>query len=138
MITVNKTEFKNPITLKAIENYMDSKRHADSIGKIVAVKSCNENDDENTHLGVMLGDMMHDVSLSVTEDGVLKVRPVTNPAMFVPALKRVVFGYESWWRYIEDTEESELHQITGDDISAVWYVRMFKDVFGEKGGESHD
>ena len=44
--------------------------------------------------------------------------------MMVPALKRIVYGSESWWTSIES--EEGLRQITNEDIDNVPYVQLLK------------
>ena len=48
----------------------------------------------------------------------------TNPAIFIPSLNKIVWGYGSWWGEIASAEK--LHQITDSDIQNVWYVRALK------------
>lgn len=47
-----------------------------------------------------------------------------NPAFYVPSLKRVVFGCESWWGHIDGPDA--LKQITDEVIDGVWYVQALK------------
>jgi hypothetical protein len=48
-----------------------------------------------------------------------------NPAIFVPELNKVIFGYESWWSEIT-TEEELNNVITDHTIENVWYVKLLK------------
>jgi hypothetical protein len=41
-------------------------------------------------------------------------------------LKKIVFGYESWWSKIDDPDK--LKDIGDDDIDKTWYVQMFKEM----------
>jgi hypothetical protein len=93
------------------------------IGKPVKVRL-----KDKTYLGVFIGDLPESSHISHNEEtGVLTVRHITNPAMFVPKLNRIVFGYESWWSVIESPEDFK--DITDEDINNVWYVQMVKSMF---------
>ena len=99
------------------------------VGSFVSIRpTSDDNPEGKTFLGLFLGDIA--VSLGVAysegESGrVLTVnRSLANPAIFVFALKRIVFGYESWWGVIED--ESELATISDADINDVWYVKALR------------
>lgn len=83
---------------------------------------------DKTHLGLFLGELptsMHISHNDTTE--VLTATPIMNPAMFVPELNRIVFGYESWWSIINSADDFK--DITDEDINAVWYVQMAKEMF---------
>ena len=54
----------------------------------------------------------------------------TNPAIFVPELKQIIYGCESWWGIIDDL--NELKDITEEEIESVWYVRLLKEMCGEE------
>ena len=56
----------------------------------------------------------------------LNVSVSCNPAIFVPELKKIIFGMESWWGRIENADE--LKEITNDDIDNVWYVKLLKEM----------
>ena len=47
---------------------------------------------------------------------------MTNPAMFVPELKKIIWGCGSWWSKIKS--EGDLKQITDEDIKNTWYVKL--------------
>lgn len=96
----------------------------------VAVRPCGEGE-KRTHLGFLLGDLATSASARYDRaSGVLAVSlGMHNPAMWVPDLGRVVFGYESWWGPLKGPED--LRQITDADIQDVWYVRALRDL--EKG-----
>ena len=55
---------------------------------------------------------------------------MTNPAIFVPDLKTIIFGVESWRQRI--TTESQLRSITDIDIENVWYVKALKQIASEE------
>lgn len=96
--------------------------HTSYIGRPVAVRVQNE-----TYLGIFIGDLPTRTQVSYTAaTEQLKVVYVDNPAMFVPALKRIVFGHESWWRILES--EDDFKEITNDDIDNTWYVKLLKEM----------
>jgi L-rhamnose mutarotase len=126
---MNKIEY--PITVNKIsyskeKTYSPTGWRKDSIGKFVAIRSVHEEDGNDTHLGLYLGEFA--VSLGVTyspEEKELEVtRGMYNPAIFVFDLNKVLFGYESWWGVIDS--EEKLRKITNQDIENVWYVKALK------------
>lgn len=95
-------------------------------GQFVAIRLCDPLHQGKTFLGILIGDLATGVSVVFDpKEGQLRVAPGWhNPAIFVPDLKRVVFGYESWWGKIES--EAQLRDITDADIQSVWYVQALK------------
>jgi hypothetical protein len=90
------------------------------IGKPVKVRV-----GQKTYLGVFLGELPTSAHIQHNEQsGVLTVNHMTNPAMFVPELNRIVFGHESWWSVLESTDDFK--EITDQDIKNVWYVQLAK------------
>lgn len=93
------------------------------IGKPVKVRL-----GKKTYLGLFIGELPTSAYIQHNEEsGVLSVNHMTNPAMFVPELNRIVFGHESWWAVIESPEDFK--EITDADINNVWYVQMAKAMF---------
>lgn len=94
--------------------------HASYVGKPVAVRV-----KDKTYLGIFIGDLPSRTHISyMAQTGRLSVNVVDNPAMFVPELNRIVFGYESWWKVLES--EEDFKDITDSDINNTWYVQMLK------------
>jgi hypothetical protein len=85
-------------------------------------------DNKRTYLGFLLGDMARGAGVRYDrESGVLSVSPGShNPAIWVPDLGRVVYGFESWWGVLKGPDD--LRKITDADIQSVWYVRALKDL----------
>jgi hypothetical protein len=82
---------------------------------------------KKTYLGVFLGDAQLPLGHSYnSETGVLEYLTLGNPAIWVPDLKKVVFGCECWWGKIKSPDD--LCDITDADIENVWYVRALKDL----------
>lgn len=125
------SEMQFPITVNAIkfetsDIYSRKLLFGGQCGDWVAVRPCDKELGDRTFLGVLIGQIslrrgcQHD-----PESGDLSVvNMMGNPAIYVPDLKRVVFGYESWWGKIKDPEG--LKQITDADINDVWYVQALK------------
>jgi hypothetical protein len=98
-----------------------------SIGRFVSIRPCAKEYQNKTYLGIYLGDLP--TSNHVThndETKELNISFTTNPAILVFDLKKIVYGYESWWRLIES--EEDLKQITDTDIDNVWYMKVLKEV----------
>ncbi len=129
-------KFTYPITVHGIESSSQPLRPevegSRYIGSWVAVRPCKpKGEPESTHLGIYLGDFATYVGASFhKENGVLVLSVAgRNPAMWVPDLKRVVYGMESWWRRLKTPED--LQQIQDTDIHSVFYVRALRDLTGE-------
>ena len=73
------------------------------VGTLVKIKPCGE---ETTYLGIYLGEVPKKIGATLNkDDSVLKVFAKTGPAIFIPQLSRIVFGYESWWSEIKSAKE---------------------------------
>ena len=129
-----------PITVNEIENRtIDFRGLGCEQGSLVAVRPCGDEYGKKTYLGFYLGDLPLQNTISFNEEkGILKVGTHNNPAIFVPELGRIIWGCGSWWHEIKSMDE--LREITDDDISNVWYVKMAKslslieDTEGKEGG----
>ena len=109
-----------PLTINGIE-YGNIKPW--NVGlKPVRVRPC---DNEKTYFGIYLGDFPHLPSASFDEEtGILKFNAASNPCIYIPELKKVVFGSGSWWSEIED--ENDIKDITDELINDQWYVKLLK------------
>ena len=97
------------------------------VGKLVRVRLC---DDDKTYLGVYLGELARaPMAYTRSDSQNLTFSLYQNPALYVPALSRIVWGDESWWSIIES--EDDLRDISNDDIASQWYVRLVKDLFSK-------
>ena len=94
--------------------------------ELVKVRPCAPEHENKTFLGLYLGDFTTGPSARFDrESGLLIIGPgMSNPAFWIPSLKKLVFGMESWWSKIETPED--LKQITDEDINSVWYVQALK------------
>ena len=116
-----------PITISGIDIDTDTRslRQAD-IGKLAKIRPCGEEYDDKTYIGIYLGDLPHAPHISHNENtGMLKIIPMMNPAIFVPELKKIIFGCESWWSLIEKPEDMD-KEITDELIQSQWYVQLAK------------
>jgi hypothetical protein len=122
-----------PITVTEIDNKPDDgyRMYQNKIGKLAKVRPCGEEYGGKTYLGIFLGDIPHSPHISHNPDtGVLTIRPYCNPAIFVPELKKIIFGLESWWSIVE-TEKDLDKEITDELINNQWYVQMAKLLSGK-------
>lgn len=113
----------NNMNIKPNDNY--SLRRED-IGKLALIRPCGKEYGNKTYVGIFLGDMPALQSVSFNnKTHELTTSMVNNPAIFVPELKKTIYGLESWWKIVED--ESELtKEITDDVIGSQWYVQLAK------------
>lgn len=97
-------------------------------GDWVCVRPCGAEYKDKTYLGVLLGAVPLGTSVGFNrETGQLMIRDGhRNPAIYIPDLKKIVLGCESWWGAIKSPEG--LKQITDADINNVWYVRALKEL----------
>lgn len=108
-----------PIEVNNVEYKGSSNRRGEEIGSWVSIRPC---DGDKTYLGVYLGDLNLSPLMSFhLKTKVMTISSHTNPAIYVPDLKRVVWGMESWWGII--TKPEQLKVITDADIQNVWYVK---------------
>jgi hypothetical protein len=103
-------------------------------GDFVAVRPCDPSVQGRTLLGIYLGRLSTHAAVRFDRaSGVLGIsRAGHNPAIWVPTLRRVVMGFESWWRKIESPDD--LRQITDQDIAVVPYMQMLREMVGGGGG----
>lgn len=100
--------------------------------ELVRIRPCDPALGGKTFLGLYLGDMATRAGCSFNrETEVLEIYVGSyNPAIWIPSLQRIVFGFESWWGAIE-TEE-QLAEITDDSIGKIWYVQAMKAMLAGK------
>jgi hypothetical protein len=96
------------------------------VGSFVAVRSCKKEHGDKTYLGILIGwvPIYNEVTYDEETKRMTFHHKGDNPAIFVPDLKTVVLGCESWWGEIES--EKHLREITNDDIQNIWYVKALK------------
>lgn len=84
-----------------------------------------------TYLGLYLGDQPRIPNISYDEDKkVLTVGAIHYPAIYVFALKEIIFGNESWWCKINSPED--MKDISEEEIDNTWYVKLLKTMCQEE------
>lgn len=120
-----------PITVSKTNQKMREYWKDEDCGQLVKIRPCGKEYGDKTYLGFLLGNLPF--TLYITHDPEtleLSCSTTGNPAIFIPELRKIIFGMESWWSRIEN--EEELKDITDDDIENVWYVKMLKGTGGKK------
>jgi hypothetical protein len=121
------SEFEYPMEISGIKNISAKNVNTHKTGSLVQIRPCSDKYEKKTYLGIYIGEVPIESLVALnTRTNILDVMCHTNPAIFVPELKKVIFGCESWWGYIRS--EEELKQITDSDIDNVWYVQLLKEM----------
>lgn len=119
-----------PINVTGIEKSFDfgAEHSLYPCGQPVLVRPCDDENKVKTYFGILLGDLPIDAAISHNRTtGVLNVATLNNPAIFVPELKKIVYGCESWWARINSLEEAK-SVITDSDIENCWYVKLMREL----------
>lgn len=91
------------------------------------VRLCEDN---NTYFGILFGEFPWKTVVTFDETkGKLKIFTTTNPCIFLPEIKKIVFGAESWWSRIKPGED--VSDITDEDVENTWYVKYLKELIKE-------
>lgn len=127
-----------PLTIKGIENKkMDTTGISHDIGCFVEIKPCNEKYENKTFLGIYLGNLpIQIISRFNNKTEILENSCLTNPAIFVPELKEIIYGCESYWREIENIQDFK--DITEEDINNTWYIQLLKNNYPQNVDNSVD
>lgn len=128
-----------PLTINGIENrYSEDIKHSlYPCGALACVRPCGEEYKGKTYLGILLGDLP--ISALISHDrrtGMLSVGAMTNPAIFVPELKKIIYGCESWWSRIDNLDSFK--EISNEDIDNTWYVQLLRGMTEPKAEISPD
>lgn len=115
-----------PLTIQGLENKeIDTRGLGHECGCLCEIKPCGEEYQGKTYIGIYLGELPISICTSFDKrTGILENRTMNNPAIFVPELKKIVYGCESWWREIESAEDFK--GISEEDIANTWYVKLLK------------
>lgn len=116
-----------PIAVKEVvtDKLEYNKGFCHKMGSLVKIRPCGEEYGNKTYLGFYIGDMPLQIYQSYNpKNNVLTIKKDGNPAIFVPELKKIIFGCESWWGEIEN--EEDLKEITDNDIDNIWYVKLLR------------
>lgn len=115
-----------PLTINGIDN-ADIKNvySLHKVGRLCEISPCGEEYKGKSFLGIYLGDLPISIMSSYSRDtGILKNSAMTNPAIFVPELKKIIYGCSSWWRVIDKVDDFK--GITKEEIENTWYVQLLK------------
>lgn len=96
-------------------------------GDIVVVRPCADKFDKKSFLGMYL--CAAPTSFTAIQDGekiILTMGKHTNPAIYIPEVDEIVWGYSSWWKRIESPDD--MKDITDQDIENVWYVKAIRQI----------
>ena len=117
-----------PLAINGIENMkIDTSGLDHECGCLCEIKPCGEEYKGKSYIGFYLGDLPIAICSSFDKNtGILKNRTMNNPAIFVPELKRIIYGCESWWREIKSAEDFK--GISEEDINNTWYVKMLNEL----------
>ena len=87
-----------PIVVQNIENEkINTKEIGHRCGCLCEVRPCGEEYQGKSFVGVYLGRLPIAIYSSFERrTGVLKNSTMSNPAFFVPELRKIIYGYESW------------------------------------------
>lgn len=115
-----------PLTIQEIENReIKISGLGHECGTLCEIQPCAKEYGGKSYLGIYLGNLPTSIYSSYDENnGILSNRVMTNPAILVPELKKIIFGYESWWREIKSLEDFK--GITEKDIENTWYVQLLR------------
>ena len=120
-------EYPIEVNFVNIKNINDSYRK-DDIGKPVRVRPCGDEYCGKTYVGIYLGDLFMQNTVSYRRDTMeLSVIPITNPAMFVPELNKIIYGAESWWSIIKSGDD--ISDITNNEINNQWYMQLLSGIY---------
>lgn len=113
-----------PLTISGIENSkIDTSGLGHECGCLCEIRPCGEEYEEKSYIGIYLGDLPIGIHTSFDRStGILSNSTMNNPAIFVPELKKIIYGCESWWREISSIED--FSGISQEDIQNTWYVKL--------------
>lgn len=125
-IRFNSRYIEYPIFVNKIENRpIKSHSMGHHIGSLVAVRPCGEEYGDKTYLGIYLGELPIQILTSYDpHSGVLTNSTMDNPGIYVPELKKIVYGCGSWWHEVES--EEDLKDISEEDIESTWYMKVYR------------
>lgn len=115
-----------PLTINGIKNKpIDTTGVGHKCGALCEIKPCEEEYEGKSYLGIYLGDLPIAITTSLDpKTKILENGTMRNPAIFVPGLKKVIYGCESWWREIDSIEDFK--GISEEDIENMWYVKLLR------------
>ena len=119
-----------PLTINGIENEKIDISGLEQCGCLCEIRPCGEEYKGRTYIGIYIGEIPISIISSYNKNtGILSNGTMNNPAILVPALRKIIYGCESWWREIKNIEDFK--EITDNDISNTWYVQLLSSLNGE-------
>lgn len=119
-----------PLTINGIKNKEVNTNGFQEPGTLRKIRPCDDKCKGKTYLGIYLGDLPAGIISTFKKDTkILENSFMPNPGIFVPELKKIVYGYESWWSVIESADDFK--ELTYEDIENTWYVKLLRGM--EKG-----
>ena len=94
-------------------------------GDLVRIQPCADEYKGKTYLGFYLGNIARYPDCSIAKEVITVDVGGHNPAIFIPELGKIIYGYESYWGKINSPDE--LKDITADEINNLWYVKALKE-----------
>jgi len=123
-----------PITVAKIDQAMwdvNDTLYRDKVGSLVLVRPTDPEYKGKTFVGIHLGELPAGPHISYNNASqTLNVFGNPNPAFFIPEIKKILFGYESWWM-VPNKDELDA-QITDEMIEAQPYMKMLKEMMRTK------
>lgn len=117
-----------PLTIMGIDNQkIDTSGLGHVCGELCEVTLAGKDTGEKSYLGIYLGDLPIAIHTSYNRDsGILSNSTMTNPAIYVFELRKIVYGCESWWRTIKSVDD--FSGISKEDIDGTWYVQLLREM----------
>lgn len=116
-----------PIEVASIELAEGFDLYKKSIGRPVRIKPCFEETEEKEYLGIFLGELFSCNAVSYKkQEKHLTITSVLNPAIYVPELKQIVYGYESWWSFVENKDE--VNTISKDEELSRFFMDLYEKI----------
>lgn len=99
------------------------------VGVTVKIRPCGENNpDKKTFLGIYLGDLPRTTHATYNRTShEIEISQMTNPAIWVPSLNKIIFGDESWWQEIKKPEDFE--DISDGQILNQWHMKALQNIY---------
>lgn len=96
-------------------------------GTLCRIRPCGKEYENKTFLGIYIGELPDAIYSSYNSETKSVINHTSvSPAIFVPALSKIVYGSESFWSVIDS--EEDLKDITDSDIDSQFYVRLLKNL----------
>ena len=112
-----------PVSINGIQNE-EFKTRCEMAGKIVKVKPKGDEYGDKIYIGLLVGDIPAYNHISLLENtNILKVAPITNSAIFIFELNKLVLGIECWWDEVKTLKE--LFELETDEKK--WYMVFAKE-----------